>query len=305
MSRMPNPHYLPEVYIKVTVINFTVTPIGLQDQLLGVVVNNERPDVEERKVALMLGIAADKKKLTDIQNEILRSLSASEGNILDDAELIDTLANAKVTARLIDERVAEAEVTQAEIKETREGYIPVAKRGAIIYFVVADLAQIDPMYQYSLEYYAGLFRRIMRDATPCEELDQRLQILLDAVALVMYQNVCRGLFNKDRSLYSSLICGQILRERGDILESEWNVLLRGAGAVDRELQEPNPDPNRINEFDWDTIWAAENRICSGTDADGNPIQPFAGLMKSISTEWDEWLAWIDSEDPQHTPLPCG
>ena len=29
-------------------------------------------------------------------------------------------------------------------------YVPVAKRGAIIYFVVADLAKIDPMYQYSL-----------------------------------------------------------------------------------------------------------------------------------------------------------
>merc|ERR1711968_4051 len=304
-SRMPNPHYLPEVCIKVTVINFTVTPVGLQDQLLGDVVNNERPDVEERKVSLMLGIAADKKKLTDIQNEILRSLSASEGNILDDAELIDTLANAKVTAKLIDERVAEAEVTQAEISETRLQYVPVAKRGAIIYFVVADLAQIDPMYQYSLEYYAGLFRRIMRDATPCDDLEKRLQILLDAVTLIMYQNVCRGLFNKDRSLYSSLICGMILRDAGDIMDSEWNTLLRGAGTVDREVQEPNPDPVRINEFDWDCLWAAQDRICTGTDEEGNAIYPFEGLQKSLCDEYDVWLKWIDSEDPLHEPLPCG
>ena len=48
-TKLPNPHYLPEVCIKVTVINFTVTFDGLEAQLLGDVVRKERPDVEERK----------------------------------------------------------------------------------------------------------------------------------------------------------------------------------------------------------------------------------------------------------------
>ena len=34
-TKMPNPHYLPEVCIKVNIINFTVTMEGLEDQLLG------------------------------------------------------------------------------------------------------------------------------------------------------------------------------------------------------------------------------------------------------------------------------
>ena len=33
-SKMANPHYMPEVCIKVTIINFTVTKSGLEDQLL-------------------------------------------------------------------------------------------------------------------------------------------------------------------------------------------------------------------------------------------------------------------------------
>ena len=33
-TKMANPHYLPEVCIKVTIINFTVTLSGLEDQLL-------------------------------------------------------------------------------------------------------------------------------------------------------------------------------------------------------------------------------------------------------------------------------
>jgi dynein heavy chain len=63
-TKLPNPHYLPEICIKVTIVNFTVTMPGLEDQLLGAVVSKERPDVEERKVTLMLQMAADAKKLT-------------------------------------------------------------------------------------------------------------------------------------------------------------------------------------------------------------------------------------------------
>ena len=45
-TKMPNPHYLPEVAVKVTLLNFMITPEGLTDQLLGIVVSQERPDLD-------------------------------------------------------------------------------------------------------------------------------------------------------------------------------------------------------------------------------------------------------------------
>jgi len=48
-TKIPNPHYLPEICIKVTLINFTVTMEGLQEQLLGDVVVKEKPRIEETK----------------------------------------------------------------------------------------------------------------------------------------------------------------------------------------------------------------------------------------------------------------
>jgi len=46
-TKMPNPLYKPEIYIKMTIINFTVTFQGLEDQLLGEVVIKEKPHVEK------------------------------------------------------------------------------------------------------------------------------------------------------------------------------------------------------------------------------------------------------------------
>ncbi len=62
--------------------------------------------------------------------------------------LINTLNTSKITSATIQTRVKEAEETEKKINEAREVYRPVPIRGSIIYFVVADLALIDPMYQY-------------------------------------------------------------------------------------------------------------------------------------------------------------
>jgi dynein heavy chain len=56
-TKMANPHYLPEICIKVTLINFTVTPDGLEDQLLVEVVKFEQPEVEQKKDQLIVTMA--------------------------------------------------------------------------------------------------------------------------------------------------------------------------------------------------------------------------------------------------------
>jgi dynein heavy chain len=48
-TNLANPHYLPEVSIKVTLTNFMITSEGLSDQLLGIVVAKERPELETGK----------------------------------------------------------------------------------------------------------------------------------------------------------------------------------------------------------------------------------------------------------------
>lgn len=60
-TKLRNPHYLPEVTVKVTMLNFMITPGGLEDQLLGIVVAKERPELEAEKNALIVQGATNKK----------------------------------------------------------------------------------------------------------------------------------------------------------------------------------------------------------------------------------------------------
>ena len=180
--------------IKVTIINFTVTIKGLEDQLLGDVVRKERPDLEEAKDRLVLSISNDKKQLKDLEDKILRLLKESEGNILDDVDLIKTLETSKTTSTMINGRVKEAEQTEASINETREKYRPAAIRGSILYFVVADLAHIGPMYQYSLNFFMKLFSQCIDNSEPSERLRKRLKNIMSYTTYFVYVSVCRGLF---------------------------------------------------------------------------------------------------------------
>lgn len=50
-----------------------------------------------------------------------------------------------------------AEKTERDIDATRLQYVPVAIRAQILFFCVSDLSSVDPMYQYSLEWFLGNF----------------------------------------------------------------------------------------------------------------------------------------------------
>jgi len=70
-TRMSNPHYTPEVSTKVNVINFTIKEQGLEEQCLGIVVEQEQPALESNKNQLVDKIENGQKQLKDLEDGIL------------------------------------------------------------------------------------------------------------------------------------------------------------------------------------------------------------------------------------------
>ena len=145
-TKLANPNYLPDIFIRVTVVNFSVTEKGLEEQLLADVVCREMPEVEATKQDLIQQIAKGKLNLKKNEERILELLATSKGMILDNVDLIENLKLSKMDATMVKERLKESEEKSIEIEVARSQYQAVATRGSILYFVVSDFAMVDPMY---------------------------------------------------------------------------------------------------------------------------------------------------------------
>ena len=104
-TKLANPHYKPEMQAQTTLVNFTVTRDGLEDQLLAEVVKAERPDLEELKAELTKQQNEFKIQLKKLEDDLLSRLSSAGGNILGDTALIENLEITKKTAADIEKKV--------------------------------------------------------------------------------------------------------------------------------------------------------------------------------------------------------
>jgi len=87
-----------------------------------------------------------KRQLIELEDKILKLVADANDDILNDEELIITLDQSKETSIAINERMIEAEQTAKTIDDNRESYRKIATRGSVLYFVVSDFANVDPMY---------------------------------------------------------------------------------------------------------------------------------------------------------------
>ena len=249
-SKMANPHYLPELSIKVTLINFTVTRKGLEDQLLVEVVKHEKPEIEAQKEQTMLSINNSKKMISDLETAILNLVKDAGNDILDNDILVNKLDESKVQSKKISEELEKAEITAKSINKERTFYRPISVRGSILYFAIASLANIDSMYNYSLEYFLKLFNQRLDRSQQSSDVSQRIRILIDDITISFYEKISRGLFEKDKLLYSFLIVTSKLQNDGAIGDSEWQFFLRGVGNFVPKVDEKDSPYYKKGIKDW-------------------------------------------------------
>ncbi|XP_017121821.1 dynein heavy chain 6, axonemal [Drosophila elegans] len=257
-TKLPNPHYLPEVCINVTLVNFLVTESGLEDQLLADIVAIELPAMEIQRNDLVVKINSDKQQLLALEDKVLKLLFNSEGNILDDEELVETLNDAKETSLIIAARLIDTEETEKVITASRERYRILASRGAILYFVVAGLAEIDPMYQYSLKYFTQVFCNVLRLEHPPLAVDLRISTLMVDELKAIFDNISRGLFENHKIIFSFLLALSVERQEGRVSEEEFLFLTRG--PVGNIRPKKQPDHIKMSQAEWEACIFLEDNF---------------------------------------------
>lgn len=158
-TKLSNPHYPPEIQAECTLINFTVTEAGLEDQLLTLVVKKERPDLAQKKEELIAQQNEFKITLKRLEDGLLQQLAEATGDILENIELIESLERSKALSTEINIKVEIAKVTEVAINDASEAYRPAASRGALVFFMMNELTRIHSYYKFSLDSFVIVVNR--------------------------------------------------------------------------------------------------------------------------------------------------
>ena len=293
-TKMSNPHYPPEYYIKLNIINFTVTESGLSEQLLSDVFKCERREKYEQRDKIIAEMGEMNDRMSKNSKEILTDLKETpEDKILDAEELIVKLETGKALSDEISVNMKSNIQIEKEINELRNEYVPIAERGSILYFVVASMSKIDPMYQFSLEYFKKIFiTSIMYKQEGVKQtLLERVKFLVKKITEDIFKNIKRGIFEHHKTLFSFLIDINILKYNKIVTDDEFSLFVKGPSSSDNTEKPENPDKTFFSEFQWDSLLYFEekfgyNNISSITKTNLNKIKIAFEQISDLKESFD-------------------
>jgi dynein heavy chain len=173
--------------------------------------------------------------------------------------------------------------------QKQKEYKPIAQHSATLFFCLTDLPNIDPMYQYSLQWFINLYMNSIQDSLKSKVIQRRLKNLQEHFTYNLYSNVCRSLFEKDKLLFSFILCVNLLMSRMELNRAEYLFLLTGGVGLENKLKNPT---TWLLDRNWD-------ELCR-LDSD---LPHFRGIREHFVHYIDKWKEVADSKEPHLAILP--
>lgn len=318
-TKLGNPHYPPEVQAECTMVNFTVTSLGLEDQLLNLVVSKERADLAAKREQLIQDQNQGTIDLKELEDTILSVLSSTQGDITENKEVIRLLSDTKQKAEKTGREMEAAKIMQEALNITSEKYRSIAARGALLFFLMNDLHKVHTYYIYSLAAFTQVFlqgisrcpmEQLSEDNEEAEEEEEgndddqdnglqsdltdaemlkRCQDLTESITSCVYNYVRRGLFERDKMTVATMLCLNILLNNGTLCQEEVDYLL---------LSKSSLDPGNCGSLaEWlpAVCWPKIKALTS--------LKPLSSLAEGMVNDPDDWRRWFDNEQAEKLKLP--
>lgn len=292
-SRLGNPHFSPELAAKTTIIDFTVTQNGLEQQLLGRLISKEQKQLEDQQTQLQEDVTYNTKVLADYEAGLLSRLANSETDLLEDVELIDVLNEIKTKSKEVSEKLIEAKEKAIEISEKRELFRPVAARGAVLYFCIVDLAIINWMYSSSLQQFLDLFDYGIDNSEKSQLVKDRVKFIIDCMTIKTYKYINRGLFEVDKITFKLMVCLKILVKAELINAADINLMLKAGSSLD----DRNKKFGFLDQKSWLNILAISKHKFN---QDHQPF--FKDIIDKMTRSEKDWKAFYAENQPENMPV---
>ena len=293
ITRLANPNFSPELQAKTTVVDFTVTQHGLEEQLLGKVIGKEQKVLEEQLSQVLEEVNSNRKALMQLDASLLERLTSNTGNLLEDDELVGVLANTKAKAADVNAKLIAADETRTSINEKREQYRKVAERGSVLYFSIVEMSLANCMYQTSLDQFLSLFMDAMDKADRAALAFKRVTNIIDMMTYMTYRYMNRGLYERDKLTFVLIVTLKILITAKKLRATDLMLFLRGGAALDINQVRRKP-------FAWMTNEAWLNVVELSTS---HPF--FKALPDEMVANEAAWRRWYEDNEPEQLLLPDG
>ncbi|XP_044594901.1 dynein axonemal heavy chain 8 [Cotesia glomerata] len=291
-TKLPNPSYTPEIFAKTSIIDFTVTMKGLEDQLLGRVIMTEKRELETERMQLITDVTTNKRKIKELEANLLHKLTTVQGSLIEDVELMSVLNTTRKTASDVTRKLNIARSTEIEINAAREEFRPVATRGSVLYFLICDMAHVNCMYQTSLVQFLERFDISLTRSEKTPINARRINFIIEYLTYEVFRYKARGLYENHKYMFVLLMTLKIDLERGAITYEEFQYLIKGGAALDLNTVKPKP-------FKWITDMTWLNLIALSS------LHSFQYVVKSVEANEKTWKYWHDRETPEEEIIPDG
>ena len=253
-TKLSNPHYLPNISTKTKILNFMITEKGLKDQILGLLVIKENPSLENQRQNILVEGFNNRKQLNDLEVKILEILSLDKKKLLEDETALSVLTASKKKSKEVMEKQKIADKTEKEIETVRLNYVGISEKISKLFFSVNDLSRIDSMYEYSLMYFLDLVEESIENSKKSSIFKERLSNIYEHFMHMLYNNISRSIFVKDKLIFSFLILKRLkeLEENNDIKNDLFRFLLTGVLSTPKNYRK-KPDVEWINEKSWQEL----------------------------------------------------
>ena len=304
LSRLTDPHFDPALCGRTTIIDCSVTARGLEDQLMKVVIEHDNMELLEARLTLLTEVNNLRAEMDDLDKSILNELSESEGNLLDNDELMHTLSDMKKMLTGVDERLLQAEEAESDVLKAYEDYRPIAHRGSLIYFSLLDMAKIDRMYRISADHFESAFQMSLSGgfsksrtgtdtpASPVTGRQERILNTLDRVTTGLLRTFVTGLSREHRRVFELSVALRLDLPEQEHKNPDYIHCLSTCGAVlEISLIKRKSAP-------WlsDSAWL--NMVYL---TDRHPA--LRSLLDSMSKNSKSWQAWYEHSAPESEKVP--
>jgi dynein heavy chain 1 len=207
ITRDSNARFTPDLCSRVTFVNFTITPSSLEDQCLNILLKNERPDTEEKRLNLMKLQGEYIVKLRELEDSLLDALNHVQGSILESESVITTLEKLKTEASKVTEEMKQSNDVLAEVETVTNSYKPLAQAASKIFFALLGMSNLHYLYEYSLQFFMDTIFSLLENEERLnsinkKEFDKRKAMINHLLFERVFLRVCNSLLTKDVNIFA-------------------------------------------------------------------------------------------------------